>query len=140
MRIFTILVAAGVAFAASASGSDGPLLTPSQLNAQPDKYNGKLVRVQGSAAIGFAKSCLVDDHRNYATLSGDHASVTLVSGSHSFETGKKYNGQTVVVSGVFKKDFFRAPYGGANVTRFACSTSAIDLAGQQEPQITQASK
>ena len=80
-------------------------VTMIQLIATPEKYDGKLVRVIGVGNLEFEGNCIAlsKDDLEYGVV-GTSIWIELGEQATPYEEAQQYNGEYVIVEGVFDKD------------------------------------
>ncbi len=79
-------------------------VTMVQLIATPEKYDGELVRVIGVGNLEFEGNCISLSKEDLKYGVGNSIWVELGEKSISYDEAKQYNGDYVIVEGVFDKD------------------------------------
>lgn len=106
-------------------GDEFTVVTPTQLNANPDAYDHRYVRVRGYVVVAFEKRFLVEDAESYRSWSSDKVCISLVSYANplSAHGARLENMKMQLVTGVFIKDInqTRVLYMGS------CNRTGIDL-------------
>lgn len=134
MKWLLLLSAVLLSLSAAQAGDTPPvehILTPSQLNASPITYQGKLVRVRGYVVIGSDKSDLWDSHESYVSGQLTRACVTLLHPRPVIFGKGRFNRRTVVLQGVFTRNDTVTP----RVQRIGCNLTSVDVAGQPVPEL-----
>lgn len=111
---------------AGARGADGyepSVVTPTQLNANPDAYDHHYVRVRGYVVVDFEKRFLVEDQESYESWPNKNICITLVSYANPLQVPGLENMKLQIVTGVFIKDIYK----GRVLRSGACNKTAIDL-------------
>ncbi|MGO4702663.1 hypothetical protein [Dyella sp. 2RAB6] len=129
MRKLVCLFAAALllqcAAAQRAYGDELPVVTPRQLNANPDAYDRRYVRVRGYVVVAFEQRYLVEDAESYLSWPSDKVCISLVSYANPLSKRGPglENMKMQVVTGVFIKDIDQTHvlYMGA------CNKTGIDL-------------
>jgi hypothetical protein len=115
-----------VVWASTACGNEEqepPLLTPTMLNAHPDQYDKKLVRVQGYVVVGFEQRFLFTDQSDYNARGGDKHCISLAYAGRLMADKKKINMKYVVLEGIFIASLAKLGI----VQLGACNDAAINL-------------
>lgn len=95
----------GIDFLKSGSHSSSTVdVSMIQLIANPEQYDGKTVRVIGVGNLEFEGNCLSLSKENLAYGVGNSVWIELGNIGISYEEAKSYNGEYVIVEGVFDKD------------------------------------
>ncbi|MBP3392874.1 MAG: hypothetical protein J6L76_08860 [Clostridia bacterium] len=79
-------------------------VTMIQLIAAPEKYDGQLVRVIGVGNLAFESNCISLSKEDLKYGVGHSIWIELGEKSISYEEAQKYNGEYVIIEGVFDKD------------------------------------
>jgi len=79
-------------------------VTVIQLIATPEKYDGQLVRVIGVGNLEFEGNCISLSKEDLKYGVGNSIWIELGEKTISYEEAKKYNGEYVIIEGVFDKD------------------------------------
>ena len=79
-------------------------VTMIQLIATPEKYNGQLVRVIGVGNLEFEGNCVSLSKEDLKYGVGNSIWIELGEKAISYEEAQKYNGEYVIIEGVFDKD------------------------------------
>lgn len=119
--IFLVLVT-GCA-AASFAGSDA-VLKPSELAANPDKYDGQHVRIQGYVVIKPEGRNIFDSKEGYENPKG--ACLAVDGPEVIFDD---FHSRVEVLSGIFRRELCRKN----EVCRFWCNDSGIELDSGSRP-------
>lgn len=109
--LITLAVALGILFGvkiysetqnpANQSAKD---VTMIQLIAAPEKYDGQLVRVIGVGNLAFESNCISFSKEDLKYGVGNSIWIELDGKAISYEEAQKYNGEYVIIEGVFDKD------------------------------------
>lgn len=75
-----------------------------QLIANPEKYHGKTVRVIGVGNLEFEGNCISLSKEDLYYGVGNSIWIELGEGAPSYQQAQQYNGEYVIVEGVFDKD------------------------------------
>ena len=75
-----------------------------QLIATPEKYDGQLVRVIGVGNLEFEGNCISLSKEDLKYGVGHSIWIELGEKAISYEEAKKFNGEYVIVEGIFDKD------------------------------------
>lgn len=75
-----------------------------QLIATPEKYHGELVRVIGVGNLAFESNCLSLSKDDLKYNTGNYLWIELGKRAISYEEAVQYNGEYVIVEGIFDKD------------------------------------
>ncbi|MBE6621024.1 MAG: hypothetical protein E7625_06665 [Ruminococcaceae bacterium] len=75
-----------------------------QLITTPEKYDGKLVRVIGVGNIEFEGNCISLSKEDWKYMAGNCIWLELSELATPYEEAVKYNGEYVIVEGIFDKD------------------------------------
>ena len=75
-----------------------------QLIAEPEKYDGKLIRVIGVGNLEFEGNYLSLSKQDYEHCTGNDIWIELGSRTIPYDEAVKYNGQYVIVEGIYDKD------------------------------------
>ncbi|MBQ8183560.1 MAG: hypothetical protein IJ025_06655 [Clostridia bacterium] len=89
------------------SGSDNQNAkdaTMLQLITTPEKYDGEFVRVIGVSSYGFEKCCITLSKEDLKYSIGNSIWIELGENTGFFEELTQYNGEYVIVEGIFDKD------------------------------------
>jgi len=123
LSIFAFAWFVQAAHVGPAHANDLPVVTPEQLNADPDAYDHRYVRVRGYVVVEFEKRFLVEDADSYKNWPNDNVCVSLLSYANPLVSHRLENMKMQEVIGVFIKDIYniRVLYTGA------CNRSGIDL-------------
>jgi hypothetical protein len=117
-ELLAIAATCAMFFQAEATASQEAVIAPSELAANPDKYDGKHVRVKGYVIIGSHARNIFDSRRD----SKDPRAACLgLLGSKAFAAVLRK--RTEVVSGTFRK----ALCGPKDICLYWCSESGIEL-------------
>ena len=79
-------------------------VTMIQLIATPEKYDGQLVRVIGVGNLEFEGNCISLSKEDLKYGVGHSIWIELGEKAISYEEAKKFNGEYVIVEGIFDKD------------------------------------
>jgi len=79
-------------------------VTMVQLIATPDKYDGELVRVIGIGNLEFEGNCISLSKEDLKYGIGNSIWIELGERAISYEEAQKYNGEYVIIEGIFDKD------------------------------------
>ncbi len=79
-------------------------VTMIQLIATPEKYDGELVRVKGVSSFDFEESCISLSKEDFKYRLGNSIWIELGERAISYEEAYQYNGEYVIVEGIFDKD------------------------------------
>lgn len=79
-------------------------VTMIQLIANPEKYDGQLVRVIGVGNLEFEGNCISLSKEDLKYRTGNSIWIELGEKAISYEEAKQYNGEYVIVEGIFDKD------------------------------------
>ena len=79
-------------------------VTMIQLIANPEKYDGKLVRVIGVGNLEFEGNCLSLSKEDLKYGVGNSIWIELSAKAITYEEAKNYNGKYVIVEGIFDQD------------------------------------
>ena len=79
-------------------------VTMIQLIATPEKYDGQLVRVIGVGNLEFEGNCISLSKEDLKYNVGNSIWIELGKGAISYEEAQRYNGEYVIIEGVFDKD------------------------------------
>ena len=79
-------------------------VTMIELIANPEKYDGMLVRVHGVGNIGFEGNYIALNKEEYRQYMGNQIWLELGERAISSEEAQAYNGKYVIVEGIFDKD------------------------------------
>lgn len=79
-------------------------VTMIQLIANPEKYDGQLVRVIGVGNLEFENNCISLSKEDLKYRTGNSIWIELGEKAISYEEAKQYNGEYVIVEGIFDKD------------------------------------
>ncbi len=79
-------------------------VTMIQLIATPEKYDGQLVRVIGVGNLEFEGNCISLSKEDLKYGVGNSIWIELGEKAISYEEAKQYNGEYVIIEGVFDKD------------------------------------
>ncbi len=80
-------------------------VTMIQLIANPEKYDGELVRVIGVGNLEFEGDCIALSKEDLKYGVGNSIWIELGKKAISYEEAKQYNGEYVIVEGIFDKDY-----------------------------------
>ena len=87
-----------------------PALTPSELNAHADLYNGKQVHVRAWLVYQFENIGLWDSQSAYEKApGGDNSTPSICVSYLGPDLGKHYVSRMVVLTGTFRKDLDHDP-------------------------------
>ncbi len=75
-----------------------------QLITTPEKYDGKLVRVIGVGTIEFEGNCISLSKEDWEYMAGNCIWLEFSELATPYEEAVKYNGEYVIVEGIFDKD------------------------------------
>lgn len=79
-------------------------VTMIQLIAAPEKYDGELVRVKGVGHLEFEGNCIALSKEDLKYSLGNSIWIELGERAISYEEAQTYNGEYVIVEGIFDKD------------------------------------
>ena len=79
-------------------------VTMIQLIAAPEKYDGQLVRVIGVGNLEFEGNCISLSKEDLKYCVGNSIWIELGEKALSYEEAQKYNGEYVIIEGIFDKD------------------------------------
>lgn len=79
-------------------------VTMIQLIATPEKYDGELVRVKGVSSFDFEESSISLNKEDFKYRLGNSIWIELGERAISYEEAYQYNGEYVIVEGIFDKD------------------------------------
>ena len=79
-------------------------VTMIQLIATPEKYDGQLVRVIGVGNLEFEGNCISLSKEDLKYGVGNSIWIELGKKAISYKEAQKYNGEYVIIEGVFDKD------------------------------------
>ena len=80
-------------------------VTMIQLIATPEKYDGQLVRVIGVGNLEFEGNCISLSKEDLKYGVGNSIWIELGEKAISYEEAQQYNGEYVIIEGVFDKDY-----------------------------------
>ena len=79
-------------------------VTMIQLIATPEKYDGQLVKVIGVGNLEFEGNCISLSKEDLKYRVGNSIWIELGEKTISYEEAQKYNGEYVIIEGIFDKD------------------------------------
>ena len=79
-------------------------VTMIQLIASPEKYDGELVRVKGVSSFGFEESAIYLNKEDFKYYIHNSIWIELGERAISYEEAFQYNGEYVIIEGIFDKD------------------------------------
>ena len=79
-------------------------VTMIQLIATPEKYDGQLVRVMGVGNLEFEGNCISLSKEDLKYGVGNSIWIELGEKAISYEEAQRYNGEYVIIEGIFDKD------------------------------------
>ena len=80
-------------------------VTMIQLISNPEQYDGKLVRVIGVGNLEFEGNYISLDKEDWQYCAGNSIWIELGERAIPYEEAKQYNGEYVIIEGIFDKDF-----------------------------------
>lgn len=99
------LVQTGYGDAPNSANQYAKDVTMIQLIANPEKYDGDLVRVIGVGNLEFEGDCIALSKEDLKYRVGNSIWIELGEKAISYEEAKQYNGEYVIVEGIFDKDY-----------------------------------
>lgn len=79
-------------------------VTMIQLITTPEKYDGELVRVKGVSSFGFEESAIYLNKEDFKYYIHNSIWIELGERAISYEEAFQYNGEYVIIEGIFDKD------------------------------------
>ena len=98
------LIESGYSETQNAANQYAKDVTMIQLIATPEKYDGQLVRVIGVGNLEFEGNCISLSKEDLKYGVGNSIWIELGKKTISYEEAQKYNGEYVIIEGVFDKD------------------------------------
>ena len=98
------LVESGYSETPNSANQNAKDVTMIQLIATPEKYDGQLVRVIGVGNLEFEGNCISLSKEDLKYGVGHSIWIELGEKAISYEEAKKFNGEYVIVEGIFDKD------------------------------------
>ena len=98
------LIESGYSKTPNAANQYAKDVTMIQLIATPEKYDGQLVRVIGISNLEFEGNCISLSKEDLKYGVGNSIWIELSEKAISYEEAQKYNGEYVIVEGIFDRD------------------------------------
>ena len=105
-----------------------PQLTPSELNAHPEQYDGKEISVIGYLVYEFEDVGIWDSPSAYKNRYTNRTSAINPQGCVSYsgpELGREYEDQFVILRGVFRKNILPPGF----ISDANCNDSGVEVEG-----------
>ena len=99
------LIESGYSETQNAANQYAKDVTMIQLIADPEKYDGQLVRVIGVGNLEFEGNCISLSKEDLKYGVGNSIWIELGEKAISYEQAKNYNGEYVIIEGIFDKDY-----------------------------------